>query len=60
MDDFKHALVWGQSAKHNPQIVGAHHVLMDEDVLQVPTKCTPLTSCGPFGTKNSHYLNRLK
>ena len=35
MDDFKHALVWGQSAKHTPQTVGSAHVLMDEDVVQV-------------------------
>ena len=31
--EFKHAYVWGTSAKHNPQIVGKDHVLEDEDVV---------------------------
>jgi ribosome-interacting GTPase 1 len=31
----KHALVWGTSAKHHPQIVGKDHVLDDEDVVQI-------------------------
>jgi ribosome-interacting GTPase 1 len=31
----KHALVWGTSAKHNPQIVGRDHILDDEDVVQI-------------------------
>ncbi|EKX54676.1 hypothetical protein GUITHDRAFT_156794 [Guillardia theta CCMP2712] len=35
MDEFKHALVWGSSAKHFPQIVGSGHMLEDEDVIQV-------------------------
>ncbi|CAJ0578688.1 unnamed protein product, partial [Mesorhabditis spiculigera] len=33
--DFKCALVWGSSAKHNPQKVGKEHILDDEDVVQV-------------------------
>ncbi|PAV87545.1 hypothetical protein WR25_24673 [Diploscapter pachys] len=36
--DFKCALVWGSSAKHNPQRVGKDHVLCDEDVVQVIKK----------------------
>jgi len=35
MKDFKHALVWGTSVKHNPQSVGKDHVLNDEDVVQI-------------------------
>jgi len=36
--DFKCALVWGSSVKHNPQKVGKDHVLNDEDVVQVVKK----------------------
>jgi ribosome-interacting GTPase 1 len=32
---FKHALVWGASARHRPQRVGKEHVLADEDVVQI-------------------------
>ena len=33
MKEFRHALVWGTSVKHNPQTVGKDHVLDDEDVV---------------------------
>uniref|UniRef100_A0A183CD91 OBG-type G domain-containing protein n=1 Tax=Globodera pallida TaxID=36090 RepID=A0A183CD91_GLOPA len=33
--DFKCALVWGSSVKHNPQSVGKGHLLNDEDVVQL-------------------------
>ncbi len=36
--NFKYALVWGTSAKHQPQRVGITHVLEDEDVVQLMTK----------------------
>jgi ribosome-interacting GTPase 1 len=35
MRSFKHAMVWGMSAKHRPQRVGKEHVLHDEDVVQI-------------------------
>ena len=35
LKEFKHALVWGTSAKHNPQVVGRDHILDDEDVVQI-------------------------
>lgn len=31
----KYALVWGASAKHNPQKVGKDHQLEDEDIVQI-------------------------
>jgi small GTP-binding protein len=36
--NFKHALVWGSSVKHNPQKVGKDHTLADEDVVQIIKK----------------------
>uniref|UniRef100_A0AC34RJ58 Developmentally-regulated GTP-binding protein 1 n=1 Tax=Panagrolaimus sp. JU765 TaxID=591449 RepID=A0AC34RJ58_9BILA len=36
--DFKCAIVWGKSVKHNPQRVGKEHVLEDEDVVQIVKK----------------------
>lgn len=35
---FRYALVWGQSTKHDPQRVGMSHDLEDEDVIQIVTK----------------------
>ena len=35
---FKFALVWGTSAKHQPQKVGIHHRLENEDVVQIVKK----------------------
>ncbi|KAB7506931.1 Developmentally-regulated GTP-binding protein 2 [Armadillidium nasatum] len=35
---FKYALVWGTSTKFNPQRVGVHHIMNDEDVIQIVTK----------------------
>jgi small GTP-binding protein len=35
MRQFKYALVWGKSVKHNPQKVGKDHVLQDEDIVQI-------------------------
>uniref|UniRef100_A0A8C2QP50 Developmentally-regulated GTP-binding protein 1 n=1 Tax=Cricetulus griseus TaxID=10029 RepID=A0A8C2QP50_CRIGR len=36
--EFKYALVWGLSVKHNPQKVGKDHTLEDEDVIQIVRK----------------------
>ncbi|EHB06761.1 developmentally-regulated GTP-binding protein 1 isoform X2 [Marmota monax] len=36
--EFKYALVWGLSVKHNPQKVGKDHTLEDEDVIQIVKK----------------------
>merc|ERR1711988_142216 len=38
LQEFKYALVWGRSTKHNPQKCGLHHPLQDEDVLQIVKK----------------------
>ncbi|KAJ4443212.1 Developmentally-regulated GTP-binding protein 2, partial [Periplaneta americana] len=35
---FKYALVWGTSTKYSPQRVGLHHVMHDEDVIQIVKK----------------------
>ncbi|KAH9383579.1 hypothetical protein HPB48_025185 [Haemaphysalis longicornis] len=45
MKEFKCALVWGSSVKHNPQKVGKEHVLNDEDVVQVVKRYAPFSSC---------------
>nr|CAG8606689.1 2975_t:CDS:10 [Entrophospora candida] len=34
VDEFKYALVWGISTKHNPQKVGLTHIVENEDVIQ--------------------------
>ncbi|XP_013772625.1 GTP-binding protein 128up-like [Limulus polyphemus] len=36
--EFKYALAWGSSVKHNPQKVGKDHILNDEDVVQIVKK----------------------
>jgi len=36
--EFKYALVWGSSVKHQPQKVGIEHPLHDEDVVQLIKK----------------------
>lgn len=36
--EFKYALVWGSSVKHQPQKVGKEHVVADEDVVQIVKK----------------------
>jgi len=38
LPQFKYALVWGSSVKHNPQKVGKDHILQDEDVVQIVKK----------------------
>jgi ribosome-interacting GTPase 1 len=37
-EQFRYALVWGRSTKHNPQRVGLSHELADEDVIQIVKK----------------------
>jgi len=36
--EFKYALVWGRSSKHQPQRVGIQHQLEDEDVIMIVKK----------------------
>lgn len=38
INDFSHAIVWGRSAKHQPQRCGKDHVLQDEDIVQLVKK----------------------
>mmetsp|Transcript_2247 Transcript_2247/g.2887 ORF Transcript_2247/g.2887 Transcript_2247/m.2887 type:complete len:375 (-) Transcript_2247:94-1218(-) len=38
INQFSHALVWGRSAKHQPQRCGRDHVLEDEDIVQICKK----------------------
>lgn len=38
VDDFRSALVYGSSVKHQPQYVGLNHVLEDEDVVTILKK----------------------
>jgi uncharacterized protein len=37
-ESFRYALVWGASARHNPQRVGLSHIVSDEDVVCVVAK----------------------
>jgi len=36
--EFKYAVVWGSSVKHQPQKCGKEHILQDEDVVQIVKK----------------------
>lgn len=38
LKEFKYAIVWGSSVKHQPMKVGKDHVLHDEDVIQIVKK----------------------
>uniref|UniRef100_A0A915HPJ3 TGS domain-containing protein n=1 Tax=Romanomermis culicivorax TaxID=13658 RepID=A0A915HPJ3_ROMCU len=38
VQQFKYAIVWGQSPKFSPQRVGVNHCLADEDVIQIMKK----------------------
>lgn len=38
MNEFSHAVVWGRSAKHQPQRCGKDHMLQDEDIVQICKK----------------------
>ena len=38
LKEFKYAIVWGTSVKHQPMKVGKEHVLHDEDVIQIVKK----------------------
>lgn len=48
VEQFKHAIVYGQSVKHQPQRVGLSHELGDEDIsrlLKDPSACLILIVC---------------
>jgi ribosome-interacting GTPase 1 len=38
LKEFKYAIVWGSSVRHQPMKVGKEHVLHDEDVIQIVKK----------------------
>lgn len=38
VEQFKLAIVYGQSVKHQPQRVGLSHELADEDISKAPSK----------------------
>jgi len=38
LKDFKYAIVWGSSVKHQPMKMGKEHELQDEDVIQIVKK----------------------
>ena len=50
MEQFKHAIVYGQSVKHQPQRVGLSHELADEDI----SKCSRNPSARIILTVRSH------
>jgi len=41
-DQFKHAIVYGRSVKHQPQRVGLSHELADEDIGTIPAQSAKL------------------
>ena len=38
LKEFKYAILWGSSVKHQPMKVGKEHLLQDEDVIQIVKK----------------------
>jgi len=54
LDVFNYALVWGTSTKHDPQHCGLHHVLEDEDVLQIVPKTVSQQK------KDKNYVHRVQ
>lgn len=50
VEQFKHAIVYGQSVKHQPQRVGLSHELADEDI----SKCEKGPPVCPVLTVGSH------
>lgn len=42
VEQFKHAIVYGQSVKHQPQRVGLSHELADEDISQCIQTASPI------------------
>lgn len=42
VEQFKHAIVYGQSVKHQPQRVGLAHELADEDISESPLQAAPM------------------
>jgi len=55
VEQFKHAIVYGRSVKHQPQRVGLGHELADEDI----SKCLPAGEfvflTGPY----SHHSQKM-
>ena len=44
VEQFKHAIVYGQSVKHQPQRVGLSHELGDEDISKRPKDPSAVSS----------------
>lgn len=59
LNDFKHALVWGSSVKHQPQRVGKDHELADEDVVQVSYPFVPTFCRGGMAFRSPTHLLQL-